>query len=73
MRIAILGGTRFIGRAVLEQLAGEGHELLVVHRGEHEPAGLTEVEHAHVDRNDGTALAAALKPFEPEALVDCPG
>jgi nucleoside-diphosphate-sugar epimerase len=73
MRIAILGGTRFIGRAVLERLAGEGHELLVVHRGEHEPAGLVDVEHAHVDRNDGTALAAALKPFDPEALVDISG
>ena len=73
MRIAILGGTRFIGRAVLERLAGEGHELLVVHRGEHEPAGLVAVEHAHVDRHDGTALAAALKPFDPEALVDISG
>jgi nucleoside-diphosphate-sugar epimerase len=73
MRIAILGGTRFIGRAVLEQLAGEGHSLLVIHRGEHEPPGLVDAEHAHVDRDDGTALAAALKPFDPEALVDISG
>ena len=73
MRIAILGGTRFIGRAVVERLAAEGHSLLVVHRGDHEPAGLVDVEHAHVDRHDGTALAAALKPFDPEALVDVSG
>jgi hypothetical protein len=73
MRIAILGGTRFVGRAVVEQLAAEGHALLVVHRGDHEPDGLVEVEHAHVDRHDGTALAAALKPFDPEALVDISG
>jgi len=73
MRIAILGGTRFIGRAVVERLAAEGHALLVVHRGDHEPDGLVEVEHAHVDRHDGTALAAALKPFDPEALVDISG
>jgi nucleoside-diphosphate-sugar epimerase len=73
MRIAILGGTRFIGRAVVERLAAEGHELLVVHRGDHEPAGLVEVEHAHVDRHDGPALTAALKPFDPEGLVDISG
>ncbi|TDW17173.1 NAD-dependent epimerase/dehydratase family protein [Kribbella kalugense] len=73
MRIAILGGTRFIGRAVVERLAAEGHSLLVVHRGDHEPEGLVEVEHAHVDRHDGAALAAALKPFDPEALVDISG
>ncbi|NIK56414.1 NAD-dependent epimerase/dehydratase family protein [Kribbella shirazensis] len=73
MRIAILGGTRFIGRAVVERLAAEGHTLLVVHRGDHEPDGLVPVEHAHADRHDGTALAAALKPFDPEALVDISG
>ncbi|MET9273995.1 NAD-dependent epimerase/dehydratase family protein [Kribbella sp. NPDC003557] len=73
MRIAILGGTQFIGRAVVERLAAEGHTLLVVHRGDHEPADLVPVEHAHVDRHDGAALAAALKPFDPEALVDVSG
>ncbi|WP_329003531.1 NAD-dependent epimerase/dehydratase family protein [Kribbella sp. NBC_00709] len=73
MRIAILGGTRFIGRAVVERLTAEGHTLLVVHRGDHEPDGLVPVEHAHVDRHDGTALAAALKPFDPEALIDISG
>jgi nucleoside-diphosphate-sugar epimerase len=73
MRIAILGGTRFIGRALVEQLAAEGHSPLVVHRGEHEPSGVVDVEHAHVDRHDGSALAAALKPVDPDALVDVSG
>jgi len=73
MRIAILGGTRFIGRAVAERLAADGHSLLLVHRGEHEPAGLPAAEHAHVDRHDGPALAAALAPFGAEGLVDVSG
>ncbi|HEY3560805.1 MAG TPA: NAD-dependent epimerase/dehydratase family protein [Kribbella sp.] len=87
MRIAILGGTRFIGRAVVERLTAEGHTLLVVHRGHHEPDGpgpatgsgagqatrSGAVEHAHLDRHDRAALAAALAPFDPEALVDISG
>jgi len=73
MRIAILGGTQFIGRAVVERLVAEGHELLVVHRGEHEPEDLPPAVHAHVDRHDGAALAAAVKPFDPETLVDVSG
>jgi nucleoside-diphosphate-sugar epimerase len=51
VRIAILGGTRFIGRAIVEALAAE-HEVVVVHRGVTEPEGLPEVEHVHVDRAD---------------------
>jgi len=40
MRVMVLGGTRFIGAAIVEELAAHGHELLIVHRGEHEPAEL---------------------------------
>lgn len=73
MRIAILGGTQFIGRAVTSRLAEEGHELLVVHRGEHEPADLPDVRHAHVDRHDGPALREAVAGFQAEAAVDVSG
>lgn len=70
MRIAILGGTRFIGRAVVAALASAGHELLMVHRGEHEPPELPAATHAHLDRRDAPALRAALAEFRAEALVD---
>jgi uncharacterized protein YbjT (DUF2867 family) len=40
VRVAVLGGTRFIGRAVLAELTAAGHDPLVVHRGEHEPPDL---------------------------------
>ncbi|HEU4947036.1 MAG TPA: NAD-dependent epimerase/dehydratase family protein [Kribbella sp.] len=73
MRIAILGGTQFIGRAIADRLVSEGHRLLLVHRGEHEPDGLPEAEHAHVDRHDAEALAKAVAPFEAEAAVDVSG
>jgi nucleoside-diphosphate-sugar epimerase len=70
MRVAAIGGTRFIGRALVEDLVAAGHEVLVVHRGGSEPPELTTVEHAHVDRRDVARLREALNGFRPEALVD---
>jgi len=50
MRVMVLGGTKFIGAAIVEELHAHGHELLVVDRGEHEPAELPAVDHLHADR-----------------------
>jgi nucleoside-diphosphate-sugar epimerase len=70
MRVMVLGGTRFIGAAVVEELVAHGHELLVVHRGEHEPADLPEVEHLHAERQDLPHLRGPVDEFDPEAVVD---
>ena len=72
MRVVILGGTRFIGRAVVERLA-PGHEVLVVHRGECEPEGLPEVRHVHADRSNLLAVGTELREFRADALVDVSG
>ena len=53
MRILTIGGTRFFGRAFVEETARRGHEVAVFHRGESEPAGLADVEHLHGDRTRG--------------------
>jgi len=63
VRITVLGGTRFIGRAIVEELAGAGHEVVVVHRGVSEPDDLPDVEHVHVDRAD-------LPSLDGDVLVD---
>src|ERR671912_591085 len=70
MRVMVLGGTRFNGAAVVEELHANGHELLVVHRGEHEPADLPEVEHLHAQRQDLPHLRGPVEEFGPEAVVD---
>src|SRR5829696_2745859 len=70
MRVMVLGGTRFIGAAIVEELHAHGHELLVVHRGEHEPADLPEVEHLHAQRQDLPHLRGPVGDFDPEAVVD---
>ena len=50
MRIIVLGGTRFIGRAIVEELTSTGHDLLIVHRGVLEPVDMPAVRHLHAER-----------------------
>jgi nucleoside-diphosphate-sugar epimerase len=71
VRIVVLGGTRFIGRATVEELAAAGDDLLVAHRGELEPADLPRVRHLHCDRAQLAAHTAELADFRPDAVVDC--
>jgi nucleoside-diphosphate-sugar epimerase len=68
LRVAVLGGTRFIGRAVVDALLAGGHDVLVVHRGHSEPDDLPDVPHVHADR---LSLGDALDAFDPEAVLDC--
>jgi 2'-hydroxyisoflavone reductase len=58
MKILAVGGTRFFGRAFVEEAVRRAHEVSVFHRGESEPADLPDVEHLHGDRKDGLELLA---------------
>jgi nucleoside-diphosphate-sugar epimerase len=69
-RVLILGGTGFIGRALVEELAATGYQLMLVHRGQHEPADLPEAEHLHVDRLELHRVRDAIRGFKPSAVVD---
>jgi nucleoside-diphosphate-sugar epimerase len=70
MRIAVIGGTRFIGRALVRELAVHGHEVLIVHRGEHEPPDLPDVEHLHANWRQLADRRTKLDRFRPDALAD---
>ena len=71
MRVVVLGGTRFIGRAIVEELGAAGHEMLVVHRGNLEPDDMPPVQHLHTDRMELGAHRGELAAFGPDAAVDC--
>src|SRR5688572_27127413 len=71
LRIAVLGGTRFIGRRIVDELVDAGHDVLVVHRGRTEPDGLPDVPHLHADRLQLGEVAGELAAFDPEAVLDC--
>lgn len=70
MRILTIGGTRFVGRHVVEQAVSAGHELTVFHRGDAEPDDLPPVEHLHGDRDGGLG---ALEGRTWDAVVDVCG
>ncbi len=71
MKVIVFGGTRFIGRAIVEELAAAGHELLIVHRGNLEPDDLPPVKHLHAERMELAAHREELAAFRPEAAIDC--
>lgn len=70
MRILVLGGTRFVGRALVADLLDAGHAVAVVHRGLHEPEGLPDVKHIHVERRHLAERRRELLEFEPDAVID---
>jgi nucleoside-diphosphate-sugar epimerase len=71
LRVVVFGGTRFIGRAIVEELAGAGHELLIVHRGNLEPDDMPALRHLHAERMELGAHRDELAKFNPDAAVDC--
>jgi nucleoside-diphosphate-sugar epimerase len=70
MRCLVLGGTGFIGRSIVDRLVGRGDEVAIVHRGTTEPQGLAAAVHLHTSRADLPSVAADIKRFDPEAVVD---
>jgi nucleoside-diphosphate-sugar epimerase len=70
MRTLVLGGTRFIGRALVNDLVEAGHEVLVAQRGEHEPEELRPVPHLHVHRRQLASRSTELSAFAPEEVID---
>lgn len=58
MKLLILGGTAFLGRASVEAALARGHEVTIFNRGQTHPALFPEVEKLHGDRErDLSALA----------------
>ncbi len=70
LRVAVLGGSRFIGRAIVERLLERGHRLVTVNRGVTPVDYRGEVERVTADRRDHAAFGAALKRFEADWVVD---
>lgn len=59
MEVLVIGGTLFIGRQLVESLVAAGHSVTVLHRKPKHDLG-RKVASLQADRNDGSAMRAAL-------------
>jgi len=68
MRVLVIGGTGFIGSHVTRELARQGHEVTVLHRGRTDvPPGVGQVAG---DRRRLRESAGALRALAPEVVID---
>ncbi len=73
MKILIMGGTRFVGLACVEEFAKHGHEVTIFNRGVTEaPVPLPRsVRRLYGDRTEHEALKTTLAGEQFDAVVDC--
>jgi 2'-hydroxyisoflavone reductase len=70
MRILILGGTIFLGRALVEAALARGHQVTLFNRGRSNPGSFPEIEQLHGDRRQDLS---ALEGRRWEAVIDTSG
>lgn len=68
-RTLVIGGTQFIGRAMVEQLLARGDNVTIMHRGEGTPFG-DRVREIRCDRNDVAAVRSTLDGESFELVFD---
>ncbi len=70
MKLLVLGGTKFLGRAVVEEALARGHAVTLFNRGVTNPGLFVDAEHLQGDRDGGLT---ALEGRSFDAVVDPSG
>lgn len=68
-RVLVIGGTLFIGRALVDQLLERGDDVVIMHRGKQTPFG-SRVTEIRCDRNDVAGVRAALEGSRFDVVYD---
>ncbi len=53
MKILLIGGTVFLGRAIVDAALARGHEVTLFNRGKSNPGLYDDLEQIHGDRDGG--------------------
>jgi 2'-hydroxyisoflavone reductase len=71
-RALIIGGTRFIGRHLVEELLDNGYEVTLLNRGKHPNPfeDRDDVHHVRGDRTSGASIAEAAEEAQAQAVFD---
>lgn len=69
-RVAVLGGSGFIGHAIVEELIRRGYRVTTVNRGQTPVSWTGPVERITADRRDASGFARALATVEADCVVD---
>ena len=67
--VLVIGGTLFIGRALVDQLLERGDDVTIMHRGKGTPFG-SRVREIQCDRNDSAAVKNALEGTRFDVVYD---
>ena len=70
MRVLIIGGTHFIGPAVVRSLSGMGHEVMVFHRGQTQADLSQGVREIKGDRHHFNDFRDEIQQLAPEVVLD---
>jgi 2'-hydroxyisoflavone reductase len=68
-RVLVIGGTLFIGRALVDELLERGDDVVIMHRGKGTPFG-KRVGEIRCDRNDVAAVRTALRGARFDVVYD---
>jgi len=70
MKVLVLGGTRFLGRHLVQALLARDHEVTLFNRGRSAPDLFGEVEQIRGDRDGGAQAFAGLAGRHWDAVID---
>ncbi|MCK6597371.1 MAG: NAD-dependent epimerase/dehydratase family protein [Bdellovibrionaceae bacterium] len=71
MKIAFLGGTRFIGLAAAKLAREHGHEVSLFHRGVSKSEDVDSFNQVILDRQNPDEIKRAIQKISPDVLIDC--
>ncbi len=70
MKVLVIGGTRFIGAAVVRELHDAGHDVVLFHRGETESEDAPPLRHIHGDRAGIDQHTATFRELAADVAID---
>ena len=70
MKVLVIGGTRYLGKLLVQNLLNEGHDVSIISRGNQQPNWWNQIKHIKADRSNKIELESGLKGMEFDWVFD---